>query len=279
MFRLGHVYQEEEVGAEVINPETAAPAAEQTGNWYDTLPEDMRGDQNITKHSTIEGFAKSHQNAQRMIGAEKIPMPQTDEDWGNVYGRLGRPDDSTGYAIEAPEGVEVNVEMQESFRGVAHELGLSQKQVQGLSEWQFGNEATSRQGQLDNSTQAHEAAQAQLKQEWGESYDQNVTIAVRGASEFLSDNDKEFMNTAVIDGVKAGEHPVLIKMFNNIAKGMMEPSKLEGFTANLSQTPQEMQEERESLMGNSAYFDKNHPEHKGVVRKVSELFAKQFPNS
>ena len=58
-------------------------------------------------------LAKSYVNAQSMIGADKVAIPgkhATDEDWGEVYRRLGRPDTPEGYELvnEVPEGVEAN---------------------------------------------------------------------------------------------------------------------------------------------------------------------------
>ena len=91
-----------EPAAAVVAPVVTPAAAE--GNWYDSLPQDMREDQNITKFESVEVLAKSWQHAQKMIGADKIPMPQTDDDWSNVYTRLGRPYEANLYNIEAPEG-------------------------------------------------------------------------------------------------------------------------------------------------------------------------------
>ena len=268
---------EEETGGEILNPEVGAPKAD--AKWYDGFSEEVRGNQNINKFGSAEELAKSHINAQRMIGADKIPMPQTDEDWANVYGRLGRPDEANNYEIKMPEGMDINQDMQDSFKAFAHKEGYSQKQVQNLVDWQLSNDSNSQEQSAQASEQAHQQASDSLKAEWGEAYDQNVNLAIRGASEFLSESDKEFMNTALIDGVPAGEHPALLKLFNNVAKGMMEPSEIEGIANEGLQSPKEIEEERTALMANPAYFDRNHPEHKIINSKVQALFEKQFPNS
>lgn len=253
-----------------------AEAGGSEGNWYDSLPQDMREDQNITKFDSVEAMGKSWLNAQRLIGADKIPMPQTDEDWGNVYNRLGRPEDVTGYQIEAPEGAEINQDMQDSFLSTAHNLGLNQKQVEGLAAWQFEQGANADTQSQQASEQAFTEAMNGLKNEWGGAFEQNANIAVRAAGEFLGDNDKQFLESAKVDGVALGDHPAFLKLFNNIGKQMMEGSKLEGIGSEMAKTPQEMEDERNSLMAHPAYLDRNHPEHKQTLRKVQEMFKQQY---
>lgn len=256
----------------------AAPAtAPDEGNWYDSLPQDMREDQNITKFDSVESLSKSWLNAQRMIGADKIPMPQTDEDWGNVYARLGRPEDITGYEVTPPEGVELNAELQESFLTKAHELGLSNKQVQELSAWQFAQTQAGQEATDSASESALSEKMGALKTEWGQAFDQNTGIAQRAIAEFATDTDKDFLNNAVIDGVKVGDHPVMAKLFHNIGKSMMESGKLEGDGRESAMTPQDIEDKRNTLMSNPAYLDRKHPEHKQVARQVQQLFEQQFP--
>lgn len=265
-----------EPAAAVVAPPVPAAVPAADGNWYDSLPQDMREDQNITKFDSMETMAKSWQNAQRMIGAEKIPMPQTDDDYSAVYKRLGCPDSADLYQVTAPEGVEINEDMQNSYKTVAHELGLSQKQMDGLASWQFEQEATSSTASTEASQAALDAATNSLKSEWGEAHEQNVNLAARAASEFMGEEGVKFFNESMIDGVPAGEHPGLLKLFHSVAKGMMESSKIEGIANEGKQTPQEIEDSRNALMNNPAYLDNRHPEHAAVMRKVQESFKLQF---
>jgi len=75
---------------------TAAPTQP---NWREMLSEDIRGDERLAKFETLEGLAKSYINAEQMIGREKIPMPKSDEEWQDVYNRLGRPESAEGYGL------------------------------------------------------------------------------------------------------------------------------------------------------------------------------------
>ncbi len=258
--------------AAVVETPAAAPAE---SKWYDGYAEEVRTNQNITKFESHEELAKSYINATRLIGVDKIPMPTTDDDWSNVYSRLGRPDAAEMYQITGPEGVEINQDTQNSYKAVAHELGLSQKQVEGLANWQFEQEATGSAASTEASQLALDTATNGLKAEWGEAHGQNVNLAARAASEFMGEEGKEFFDNAMIDGVPAGEHPGLLKMFHSVAKGMMESSKLEAIGNEGKQSPQEIQDDINSLMTNPAYTNNRHPEHNSVMKKMQNLFQLQ----
>ena len=258
--------------AAVVAP-VVAPATD--GNWYDSLPQDMREDQNITKFESVEVLAKSWQHAQKMIGADKIPMPQSEDDWNNVYGKLGRPDEASLYKIEAPEGFEVNQEAQDSFKEFCHKLGLNQNQTQLAATFDMERQMAGATASTEASKAALTEAQNSLKGEWGEAHEQNVNIAARAASEFMGEDGAKFFDEAMIDGVPAGEHPGLLKMFHSVAKGMMESSNLEGLANEGKQTPQEIQDSINTLMQNPAYIDPRHLDHKSVSRKVQALFELQ----
>lgn len=261
--------------------DSGAPASEPTategGNWFDSFAEDIKTNQNVTKFGSAEELAKSYINAQQLIGRDKIPMPVTDEDWSNTYARLGRPEEPTGYEINAPEGIEVDADKQQAFFNLAHEIGLSQKQAEALAAFDFDTHGSAMEQLTQQQQQATDAALGQLKNEWGQAFDQNVQIANRALSEFASEADIDFLNNAEIDGVRLGDHPALVKLFNNIGKGMLEGGKLEGKGTEMALTPQEIQDKVQSLMAHQAYTDSRHPEHKQIARQVQELFKLQYP--
>ena len=99
-------------------------------DWRSTIPEEIRGHKSLEHITDVGALAKSYVNAQSMIGADKIAIPgkhATDDDWGEVYRRLGRPDSPEGYELvnEMPEGAEASDDMLNWFRNAAHEAGLT----------------------------------------------------------------------------------------------------------------------------------------------------------
>jgi len=67
-------------------------------------------------------------------------------------------------------------EYRESFRGVAHRLNLTQKQVRGLHDWEIQNAKLVRQAEKDRRDGALSAAHSTLQKEWGEGYKARLPV-------------------------------------------------------------------------------------------------------
>ena len=58
--------------------------------FLDGLPEDLRSEPSLKNFTNAGDLAKSYLHAQRMVGADKIPVPgkhSTEEDWNMIYSR------------------------------------------------------------------------------------------------------------------------------------------------------------------------------------------------
>src|SRR5210317_987626 len=108
-------------------------------SWKDTISEEFRNDPNISKFTEIDALAKSYINATRMIGQDKVAVPNensTDDQWQEVYGKLGRPESPDKYKLEAnSETVPLDENTVKQFAENAHQLGLNNKQAQGILEF------------------------------------------------------------------------------------------------------------------------------------------------
>ena len=83
---------------DVATAVSAAPVG-----FLDSLPEDLRVEPSLRNFTDPASLAKSYVHAQRMIGADKIPLPgktATDEDWANVWSKLGRPQAPSEYQLQ-----------------------------------------------------------------------------------------------------------------------------------------------------------------------------------
>ena len=76
--------------------ETPAEVAQGgSGNdFLSTIPEELRDHPSLSPIKDVENLARSYVNAQRLIGADKIPMPvnPTEEDLDRIYSKLGTPE-------------------------------------------------------------------------------------------------------------------------------------------------------------------------------------------
>ena len=66
----------------------------------------------------IECLANSYVHAQKIVGSDKIPVPNkfaTEKDWDAVYEKLGRPKDATGYKYDLGEDAKINEDALKNF--------------------------------------------------------------------------------------------------------------------------------------------------------------------
>ena len=128
---------------ETAQPTTVANADTPISSWKDSISEEYRVDPNIEKFTEIDALAKSYINATKMIGQDKLVIPNnnsTDDQWSEVYSKLGRPESADKYALDVnSEVVNLDEGAIKSFTENAHQLGLNNKQAQGILEFYKNN--------------------------------------------------------------------------------------------------------------------------------------------
>lgn len=127
----------------------------------------------------------SYRNLEKFAGGSKnlveLPGDNADEAaLNNFYSRLGRPDSPDKYELKMPDGGDND--LAEWFKQTAHKNGLSAKQAQALfGEWNAM--ADSRMQQIEQATaQQAETEIADLKREWGKTYDAQIDAGRRAAA-------------------------------------------------------------------------------------------------
>jgi hypothetical protein len=253
------------------NVATAAPVAA-SANFLDAISEEYRGDPSIKSFTNVNDMAKTIIHAQRLIGAEKIPLPgktATDEDWANVWSRLGRPQAPSEYELKFENPVFADNEL-ESFKQSAFEAGLNNRQVERMAK--FLDEAVSgaRSSRSEMTEKAVYEAEQELRQEFGQAFDQRMALALNAATQLLGDASL-LDEIELADGRMLGDHPQIVRMFAKLAEQIGEDQLL-GETSELIMTPQEAtQRISEMTRRDSPYWDKLHPEHDTYVAEVLRL--------
>jgi hypothetical protein len=106
----------------------------QETNFKDLIPENFREEKSLDNFNNMEDFVKSYLHAQKLVGADKIPVPNkhaTDEDWNEVFKRLGAPDTPDGYKYNFKDQ-ELDQTQVKAFNESCTQLGLLPKQAEGL---------------------------------------------------------------------------------------------------------------------------------------------------
>jgi len=255
------------------DPKTETPQA--TTDWKASLSDEIRSDKSLENIKDIEGLAKSYVHAQKMVGSDKIPVPNkyaTDKDWDAVYEKLGRPKSADGYKYDLPQDKQVDEASLKEFSNQAHKLGLLPTQANGVVK--FYNEMTAKSIQDADSKAlaARENSTKELKQEWGQAFDQKINQAATLAK---SVGATELFDTNLADGTKLGDHPVMIKAFAELANKMGEDTITQA-SGPAYLTPNQIEKQiGELTQVGSAYWDKNHINHQAAVEEVLALREKK----
>jgi hypothetical protein len=272
---------EQPAAPSVLNASTESIDAETTSDWRSALPEDLRDHQALQNITDVGTLAKTMIHAQSMVGAEKIAVPgrwATDEDWDQVYTKLGRPDDATGYEFDTGE-VEMDQDFVGNFREVAHKAGLSGRQAQTLADWytslagEHGPEA-----QQVNIEASKAEVEAELRKEYGNAFDDRLAIGDNLIDEFGADGLSELK---LDSGVPLINHPAFIRTVINAAHYIQEnvaEDKMIGDKGSPAMTPAEADKEMQQLMREgSPYWDARHPMHDSTVQEVHKLMQQKHP--
>jgi hypothetical protein len=125
----------------------------------------------------VKALATKAHAQEKLIGSSiRVPGEDATEDERNAFlDKLGRPKSDADYKFEAPknmpEGLPYDEQLDKSFRGVAHKLGLSQAQAAGLRdmfvEYQVGayNGVAEKTG--EQLAQRVTAATEAMEKKWG----------------------------------------------------------------------------------------------------------------
>ena len=260
---------------ETAQPTTpvATPAAQPTSSWKDSISEDFRNDPSIEKFTEIDALAKSYINATKMIGQDKVVIPNnnsTEDQWNEVYEKLGRPESADKYSLDAKsEVVNFDDTAIKSFAEQSHKLGLNNKQAQGILEFYKNNmEGTAQQSKIDTETAQAQSTQ-ELRQEWGREFDTNIKKAGALAK---ANMNPEILDMQLKDGMRLGDHPEIIKGFAKIA-GMMSEDKIVSTESENVSSNTDVETEISDIMNNKdgPYWNRSHPDHDKVVQQVYTL--------
>ena len=242
-------------------------------SFLDSLPEDLRNEPSLRTFTDPGALAKSYVNAQRMIGADKVAKPGqswTDDQYNDWYAAVGRPDSADAYEFDV-SGI-MSDEEAANFRNTVFEAGLQPRQVAKLE--QFINNL-SESAQTATQTRAEEAvfaAEQELRQEFGQAFEQRMGLAQSAARTLLGNEGMEmFENVQLSDGRMLGDHPDVVRMFARLAEQIGEDN-LVGEPTELIMTPEEASRQvAEMTRRDGPYFDKMHPEHDTYVAEVLRL--------
>lgn len=269
-------------GASTAGTIDAGSSAGSMQDWRASLDETLRADPTLADIKDLNGLAKSYVHAQRMIGKDKITIPQEGADpseWDGFYERLGRPGDGN-YKLDPtglmPADLPFDPQVLDRFKKVFHAAGLNQKQAEGV----FKNYLEYVGEVHSNNTKGVETQRQEwvntVKKEFGRAFDERVDLAVRAVETFGGNEIVQWL-----DQTGMGDHPMFVKMFAKIGQQMQEalasPNQSRGWTMTPDTARQEIARAQRDTEFMKAYMTPAATGHAEAVKKMQDLFSFAYP--
>ena len=254
-------------------PQTVLTETEQPKevNFRDLIPESFREEKALDNFNNMEDFVKSYLHAQKLVGADKIPVPNkhaTEEDWNEVFKRLGAPSDPNDYKYDFKDQEMDQGQVQE-FNKTAHKLGLLPKQAEGLIKFYNEMNGNIAANQEEAAAQAQLNVETELRKEFGPQFNKRLDQAKRLAVNSLGQDFLE--NTYLKDGSRLGDNLQVIKAFSDLADKLSEDPIIQGDGSSYMTAKDIEKEITELTQEGSAYWDKTHINHQKSVDEVLKL--------
>ena len=160
-------------------------------DFQSLIPAEYKNEKALQNFQDMDGFVKSFLHSQRLVGTEKINIPNkfaTDEDWNAVYEKLGKPKSPDEYKYNLPKESKLDDDSLKAFSATAHQLGLLPKQAEGIIN--YYNELANA-SEVDTNAKAETArteSEKTLRKEYGSDYKHRLHAAKNLASSTLGND-------------------------------------------------------------------------------------------
>lgn len=260
----------------VLNTETTTEAkflVDAQGNFAegfkDMLPEDMRGHSYLDKYKTLPDMIKagmSHQSALTKKASEYFESeePVVVAERNKL---MGIPEKAEDYKIDVtlPEGFELGKEGMTAFRAKAHEIGLPQKYVNELAQFETDLWLKYKTNQDVAAVQQKETSEKSLREEWkGDTFEHNTRQVQNLMKDFgLSEED---LQTPI------GNSTALIKaLFEKVVPLYGEDKLIEG---TMSQSSSSAGDRIKAINIEAHPLGPNTPEYKALMDEKAKLMSR-----
>lgn len=197
-------------------------------------------------------------------------------DFQEAVASLTRPAEPGHYNLQRPDlpvEFEYVPELEDSYRKLAYEAGLSDAQASKLYSG-FLKTQLSHLAELDKrSAEGAADLERELRGEWGSQYEQNLGVARSTFQALAPLGSAEFQ---ALDRAM-GDSPALVRLFHDIGKALKRQGG--GLDKGPAGDQGKLESKRQELLRHPAYLDRKHPEHRAVVNQINSIYMKLYPES
>lgn len=175
-----------------MNEQQQATQGTESAPWTASITDEtLRGYVQNKGFQGPEDLAKSYLNLEKLMGAPKeriLKLPETNDapEWGEIWGKLGRPEDPKGYELQ----FDGDASFADRFAGVMHKAGIPKPAAQALNaEWNnYVSELMAEEQKAQEARTTQEMQQ--LRQDWGKDFETHVEFSRRAGREFGLNEDQ-----------------------------------------------------------------------------------------
>ena len=210
-------------------------------------------------------LAKAFVETKKLVGAKpsavKIPDEHsTPEDVAAYRKAIGVPDTVEGYRVTRPEAALTDWDetAEKAFLSKMHELGTPPQTVQAILNW-YGEYLSAQQRGWHREA---EAAQQELRRDWGPDYAANLGVANRAIQQYGGD---PLVDLFAQNGM--GRHPLVVKTFATIGKDLLEAGAIPA-TGTAHMTPEDAQERLKTLQADLLKVPQGSDQAKALINQI-----------
>lgn len=247
--------------------------AENDNDWRASLPMEMRTNDVLSRFKDVGSLAKSYLDLNtHMSSTSRVPKADStnQEEWNSFYKSWGRPEKSDGYSFpELPKEYPLEDNFKSALSGLAHELGLNQKQFNHMITWGLNQS----KGIYDAQQTALNNGMAELKRKWGFAADNNMNRARRMIAE-LAHMNAENPFVKWLEATGNDNNPILLEYFFEASKQLMDDNFVSEEVRQEQSDRASAQRKINEMMADSKgpYFNENDPRHADSVAEVARLY-------
>ena len=244
------------------------------------LPEEYRSDSAFEGIKDLAGLAKSFKDTRAFVGIDKndlLRLPREGDVPAEVWTRLGRPEKPEGYGLKAVEGI-IDDDALGEFATKAHAAGITGKHATEMFNLYVGMVQAGQARKQAEAVEAAKTGEAELRREWGATYDDKIHAMKRAIDRFGGDGLKQAFDQAGLGG-----NPLVVKMFAQMGEMLGEGGLKGGGQGGMGTalSPDAARAEIATLQSDQAfvrkYLDASAEGHREAKEKMRALFAAANP--
>lgn len=244
------------------------------------VPEDFRQRKVYDVFTDIKGLMKQLGHQDKLIGAQGkgiLPLgPTPTPTEVEVYRKaIGVPETPEGYGFQVPEGLADyydDAAVAETLKAF-HDANLTPGQVAAVMALDAKRIRDGIKEQEEAEVNARAEAEATLRQDWGEKFDENLRLANRVVAENVAEEDKEELLALI------GNNVMVAKLFATLGTAYLEDT----VTSTDSERATGITSEIDKLEATPGYATgelkrTNRKEHDRIVERLAFLYKRKYPN-